>query len=431
MSRQRPSVRLLPNHWCASSCAISRSVSQPAVEVVGAEDRQALRLQRDLQLVVGDHDGVAVERVRPEQSGEGRRSSRGCRPNASSCGRDEPAGQQQLDRHRRPSSSAQLRSARSARWRGRSPSAPAARSTQVVALRARRLVDERAVGDDPVAGGVRDRDPVGRLVGRPVVAGNQDGAPCGWPATMTPSASSSQPGLAATSGHRRRAARRSATSTVNGRAGRDRPPRADDEPPPRWRVLGAAVPSTVTLVTRRPCRSSGELGEVASRATRRAAWPGPRGGCRRRCSRGRGRSARRRKRGRRARDVASARAARRSSAHCDRRRSVHGPIGLPIHGSCRAPTRPASPGTPGPTVACRRSSRPAGSRCWGRASRPRAATTVSMLMHPVVEQVGLHDAAPVDGGAVAQLDEVGLGQPVGLAPHAAPDPSRRGSAARR
>ena len=36
-----------------------------------------------------------------------------------------------------------------------------------------------------------------------------------------------------------------------------------------------------------------------------------------------------------------------------------------------------------------------------------------------MEQVGLHDAAPVDGGAVAELDQVGLGQPVGLAPHAA------------
>ncbi len=28
MSRQAESVRLLPNHWCASSCAISRSFSQ-------------------------------------------------------------------------------------------------------------------------------------------------------------------------------------------------------------------------------------------------------------------------------------------------------------------------------------------------------------------------------------------------------------------
>ena len=41
--------------------------------------------------------------------------------------------------------------------------------------------------------------------------------------------------------------------------------------------------------------------------------------------------------------------------------------------------------------------------------------------HPVVEQVRLHDAALVDGGPVAELDQVGLGQPVGLAPDAAAD----------
>ena len=44
-----------------------------------------------------------------------------------------------------------------------------------------------------------------------------------------------------------------------------------------------------------------------------------------------------------------------------------------------------------------------------------------MLMHPIMEQVRLHHAAPVDGGAVAELDEVGLGQPVRLAPDATSD----------
>ena len=42
-----------------------------AVAVVGAEDRNALRLKRNLEIVVGDHDGVAVrQRVRAEQLDE-------------------------------------------------------------------------------------------------------------------------------------------------------------------------------------------------------------------------------------------------------------------------------------------------------------------------------------------------------------------------
>ena len=41
--------------------------------------------------------------------------------------------------------------------------------------------------------------------------------------------------------------------------------------------------------------------------------------------------------------------------------------------------------------------------------------------HAVVEQVRLHDAAPVDGGALLQRDEVGLGKPVGLTPDAPAD----------
>ena len=44
-----------------------------------------------------------------------------------------------------------------------------------------------------------------------------------------------------------------------------------------------------------------------------------------------------------------------------------------------------------------------------------------MAHDPVVEEVGLHDAAAADGGAVADRDEVGLGQPVRLTPDAAAD----------
>ena len=42
--------------------------------------------------------------------------------------------------------------------------------------------------------------------------------------------------------------------------------------------------------------------------------------------------------------------------------------------------------------------------------------------HPVVEEVGLDHAARTHGGAVADPDEVRLGEPVRLAPHAAADP---------
>ena len=40
----------------------------PAVAVVGPENRQRLRLDRDLERLVGDDDGVVGERVRPEQA---------------------------------------------------------------------------------------------------------------------------------------------------------------------------------------------------------------------------------------------------------------------------------------------------------------------------------------------------------------------------
>ena len=92
-----PTVTLLPNHWWASSCAIEPLAPPSRVEVVDAEHRQPLRLERDLQRVVGDHHRVAVERVRAERVGEHRdhlaagrrRPPRTCRA-AASAG-DEPA----------------------------------------------------------------------------------------------------------------------------------------------------------------------------------------------------------------------------------------------------------------------------------------------------------------------------------------------------
>ena len=70
-ARQRLAVTELPNHWWASSWAISRSALPLAVAMVGAEDRNTLCLKRYLQVVVGHHHGVAGrQRVRPEQLDE-------------------------------------------------------------------------------------------------------------------------------------------------------------------------------------------------------------------------------------------------------------------------------------------------------------------------------------------------------------------------
>ena len=62
-------VTALPNHWWASSWAISRVALPVAAHVVAPERRQGLGLQRDLEVVVGHDHGVAGERVGAEQPG--------------------------------------------------------------------------------------------------------------------------------------------------------------------------------------------------------------------------------------------------------------------------------------------------------------------------------------------------------------------------
>ena len=76
-------VRLLPNHWCASSWATSRSAPRRRRSGCAPKIDSALRLERDLEVVVGDHDGVVGERVGPEQLARTAPSSRGCRPKSS------------------------------------------------------------------------------------------------------------------------------------------------------------------------------------------------------------------------------------------------------------------------------------------------------------------------------------------------------------
>ena len=110
--------------------------------------------------------------------------------------------------------------------------------------------------------------------------------------------------------------------------------------------------------------------------------------------------------------------------------STHGPIGLPIQRVLSGTDSPLITRDTGPTVACRPIVAAGRITLFGPRVAPARSDDPVHAQHPVVEQVGLHHAAPVDGGAVAQLDQVGLGQPVGLAPHAAADPWRRASAAR-
>ena len=60
-------VRLLPNHWWDSSWAISRSLPAVAQEVASRRSTGP-GTPRDLELVLGDHDGVAGEGIGAEQS---------------------------------------------------------------------------------------------------------------------------------------------------------------------------------------------------------------------------------------------------------------------------------------------------------------------------------------------------------------------------
>ncbi len=89
---------------------------------------------------------------------------------------------------------------------------------------------------------------------------------------------------------------------------------------------------------------------------------------------------------------------------------------------CRsAPPHRASRATPDPTVAC------APMRAAGRITLCGPSVAPGSRVDPVhahdsiMEEVGLHDASAIDRGPVAEGHEVGLGQPVAVAPDAATD----------
>ena len=96
-------------------------------------------------------------------------------------------------------------------------------------------------------------------------------------------------------------------------------------------------------------------------------------------------------------------------------------MGLPIHRVLSGTDSPLITSDTGPTVACSPSTAAGRMTLFGPERRPRPQRHGVHAEHAVMEQVRLHDAAAVDGRAVAQLDQVGLGQPVGLAPDALAD----------
>ena len=119
-------------------------------------------------VVVGHDDGVAVERVGPEQLARRPRPSRGCRAKSSAAARPQPVRHDECcGTRRRPSSS--TRTGRSAPSPGRSPSAGPARRPRSCGW-PRPPVDQPAVGHHDVRRLGGDAEPVRRLVVRPVVA---------------------------------------------------------------------------------------------------------------------------------------------------------------------------------------------------------------------------------------------------------------------
>ena len=163
---------------------------------------------------------------------------------------------------------------------------------------------------------------------------------------------------------------------------------------PRWVQRATAAPVDAHLVTRRPCRSSTQLGAVARRPSA-AARARRRGGCRRPCSAGRGRSARRVEP-----DVAVAgqvvgSVARLTRVLRPRADRVADPARLVGHGLAAHHQRHRADGR---VPAERRRRQDHAVRA--RAFAPSARVTRVHAQDAVVEQVGLHDAAPVDGGAV-------------------------------
>ena len=105
----------------------------------------------------------------------------------------------------------------------------------------------------------------------------------------------------------------------------------------------------------------------------------------------------------------------------------HGPIGLPIQQVRAGTASPRMTSETGPIVVCLPIDAAGRITLFGPERRARAQHHLVHAQHPVVEQVRLHHAAPVDGRAVVEADQVGLGQPVAVHPDAAADPGAEGA----
>ena len=245
--------------------------------------------------------------------------------------------------------------------------------------------------------------------------GNHDGAPCVWPATMTPSASSSQPMSSPPSG-----------------TGRGRPPYPmrrpeplalgdrgrgpDEQLAPGLRELGHPVALDGHLGDLELVQVQTDQVEVGERDRFDDRASGQPVGLQA-CSRGPARSARRSRRGRRSPGSRSRAGATSGCGHdllvvhpgADR---VADPAGLVRHGLASHHQGHRADGSVPPEHG-RGQDHAVGTE---RGTGPQRDGVHAQ--DAVVEQVGLHHAAGVHGHPVAQVHQVRLGQPVGLAPHA-------------
>ena len=197
------------------------------------------------------------------------------------------------------------------------------------------------------------------------------------------------------------AGRRSGTATGTRCPRPDRLARRDDAAcRARW-LYFAGRPSTVTLRDRGRA-GRGQPVEVARAATassaaRPSSWlPST-------CSRGRGRS------GVTSYAASPCPGTYGSSARSPRQRhgvglgasSTQGPIGLPIQRVLSGTDSPRITSDTGPTVACLPSAAAGQDHAVRAEGGARARGRPVHAHHPIMEQVGLHDAAPVDRHAVA------------------------------
>ena len=401
-------------------------LGRPVVlEEVGAEDRQSLRLERDLQVVLGDHRPVGrLERVVAEEPDERRSSSRpGGRTAPSHRAGPSPAARCRSARAGRPAG--EPCSGRSGRSRGTSPSARPARRRHVMVLAPRRCSTSVPLHRTwYAAGAVSSMAYVALSEGRSL-HGNHDGAPCGCAATITPSVSSSQPAspsgpptgagwpayaITSVSSSPTVAGRWSRISStpvamgelrradaVDGDLGHRQPVQVEDQ---ALGVLGHAATQGGSAGQSVVLHAVAQDEVVGQHVVPEVAVSG---------------------------DVGVGRSAARwlnapgRPEWCPRRRPPRDRSGCRSTGSCSGTDSPRITRDTGPTVACWPMTAAGRITLLGPERRAGPEAHHVHAQHPIVEQVRLHHAPLVDGHAVPELDQVGLGQPVGLAPHATAD----------